>query len=277
MSLIRAFICTAISVLLVACGNPYEEGKVALSKLDYDTALSKFKKSSSSGNVDATLQVAEMYKKGQGGGVNEEEAVRWYKLAADSGNAEAMFNLGDFYLKGYLPNNSGRVILSKEEALRWFTLAAEKGHPGAQYIAAWHLMNDPTKDQSSVIRWLRNAASNGVKLKDWSDPIGSIVIFYDNNKDFLKAYKWSIIYQSKIDDPKEKNKFDYLMKHIEGLPNYSESKCLKSMAYVIKNTGINLPSDSCEKQENINFTFADLKQAHELAGHCLANNLKDCD
>jgi len=263
--------------LLSGCGNPYEQGNAALKKLDFDTALSKFKEASNNGNVDATLQLAQMLRKGQGGGVNEEEAVRWYKIAADKGNAEAMFNLGEMFYKGYLPSNGGRVVLSKEEGLRWYTLAADKGHTGAQYISAWFLMNDLTKDQSRVLGWLKNAVLSGVKVKDWSHPIGSLVMFYYGKKDYLKAYKWALIYRSRIDDPIEKNKFDFLIKEIEELPNYSESKCLKGMAAIKKYTGFNVSDMHCEKQENVHINSTDLKQAADLAIQCLANNLRDCN
>lgn len=277
MYLFRTFLLVAISFLVAACGNPYEDGKAALAKLDYDTALPKFKKASHDGNVDATLMVADMYRKGQGGGVNEEEAVRWYKLAAEKGSAEAMFNLGEMYRKGYFPNNGGRVILSNEEALRWYTLAADKGHAGAQFISAMLLMADPNKDQSRVLGLLKSAAISGVKLEDWGDPISAIVSFYNNNKDFVRAYKWAVIRKFKIDDPKEKNRYDYLIEQIEAFPNYSEAKCLKNIEDVKIMTRINIPDNLCEKQENINFTIADLKQAAELAKLCLANNLKDCE
>jgi hypothetical protein len=273
MFIFRSFVCVSFSLLLAACGNPYEEGKAALAKLDYDTALAKFKKAASSGNTDAIMQVAEMYKLGQGGGVNEEEAVRWYRLAADKGNSDAMFNLGEMYRTGYMGVRG--LTRSDEEAIRWYVLGADKGSGKAALLAAHHLIAKSRIDDRKYLEYMKLALLQSVSVEGWPDPISSIGSYYYSKGDFVSTYKWRMIFRTANQDPKRNGYWDYQIDEIEALPDYSEKKCL-DIELSVRKLVPNLGAIKCAKQESVTITRTDLMRAKEEARLCVENKFKGC-
>ena len=113
----------------------FDEGLTAYKKGDFATALREWKPLAEQGSISAQLNLAFMYKKGQGVAQDFKEAVRWYRLAADQHNAIAQLNLGVMY-------DYGRgVAQSKIVAYALYNISAA---------------NDPSADN--------NAASNREKL-----------------------------------------------------------------------------------------------------------------
>lgn len=75
----------------------------------------------------AEYQLAQMYLKGEGGAVNEEEARIWLERSADHGNAEAQYALSMVLREGR------GVVQDFERAAKLTRMAAESGHSAAQY------------------------------------------------------------------------------------------------------------------------------------------------
>ena len=69
--------------------------------MDLSKALELYTKSAEQGNPNAQFNLANMYLRGAGTEINNEEAAKWNKKAAEQGHPLAMCNLGAAYDGGY--------------------------------------------------------------------------------------------------------------------------------------------------------------------------------
>jgi hypothetical protein len=256
----------------------YQEGKLALAKLDYDTALVKFKTAAFAGNVEAILQVAHMYRIGQGGGVYEEEAVRWYRLAADKGNAEAMYNLGEMFKSGHFGTRG--LIRSDEEAMRWFILAAEKGHAKALDSASFVFYLGETKYanyEKKILNLLKSSLSRNQKIDNFNAG-DRIMYFYLRKGEIIQAYKWARIlelteFNSSIYKLEMVNSY---MTGIGRLLSDAKRECTSADDAI---STLNLPfrSYQCTGLGRVDFDANDLERAKKLAIRCIESRFDDCE
>ncbi len=80
------------------------------------------------GDLQAQLDLADRYYKGDGLTQDYTQAAHWYKKLAETGVANAQLTLGLMYAKGE------GVKRDDLEAVRWLTQAAEQRMPMAQYL-----------------------------------------------------------------------------------------------------------------------------------------------
>jgi TPR repeat protein len=110
-----------VSLLLVvaetAIADPFADGVAALDRRDYATALQLLRPLAESGNLDAQINLANMYFDGNGVPQDYREGVKWYQLAADKGSADAQIALGFLYEYG------DAVRQDYVQAYKWFDLA----------------------------------------------------------------------------------------------------------------------------------------------------------
>ncbi len=99
--------------------------KAAYEKGDFETARRLYQGMAQRGNDAAMLPLAVMCVKGQGGPVDNVEAVKWFRVLAGNGNREAQFGLGLAY------DNGSGVKQDYAEALGWYRKSAEQGSPAA--------------------------------------------------------------------------------------------------------------------------------------------------
>lgn len=104
---------------------------VAYDRANYKTALQVWMPSAEQGNLEAQVNVGEIFERGLGGQPNYEAALIWYQKAAEQGNARAQFNLGTLYEQGL------GVPKDKIMALNW-------------YRKAWGLPSDNVIFQSAA-------------------------------------------------------------------------------------------------------------------------------
>lgn len=90
---------------------------VAYDRADYKTALHVWMPAAEAGDVEAQVNVGEIFERGLGGEPNYEAAIIWYKKAAEKGNSRAQFNLGALYEQGL------GVPKDKVQALNWYRQA----------------------------------------------------------------------------------------------------------------------------------------------------------
>ena len=97
----------------------YEEGLDAFQRLDFKSAVKKWKPLAKKGdhNIQATLGV--LYHTGQGVKQSYKEAFNWYRKAARQGNIAAQANLGLMYAKG---TGTKRDYI---KSYAWYSVAAE--------------------------------------------------------------------------------------------------------------------------------------------------------
>ncbi len=100
------------------------EGRAALQKGDYTTAIAELKPLAEQGEAGAQYLLAETYFGGHGGTMME--ALKWMTAAADQGYAQAQARLGLIYATGR------GVATNNVEAYRWFSLAAKLADPKQQ-------------------------------------------------------------------------------------------------------------------------------------------------
>jgi len=82
--------------------------------------ISQLISEASSGNIDAQLQLADLYESGFGVPVDFAQAAYWYRKAADAGSAKAQNQLGQFFI-----SNRG-VPQDNSQAFHWFSLSANQ-------------------------------------------------------------------------------------------------------------------------------------------------------
>src|ERR1035437_6449048 len=139
--------------------------KAAYQKGDYQTARRLYQGMADRGNTSAMLPLAVMCAKGQGGPVDNVEAVKWFRVLADGGNREGQYGMGLSYDTG-----SG-IAQDYKEALRWYRKSAEQGSPaacvnlGAMYVEGHGVAADRIEAQ----KWFILAGQMGQKNRTMMD------------------------------------------------------------------------------------------------------------
>ena len=89
-----------------------------------------FRKAAEQGFVDAQINLAVYYTKGEGVPVDLEKATYWFMKAAEQGDAQAQHNLAFNYEYG--------VGVEKDEssAFEWYQKSAIQGYPVSLYALA---------------------------------------------------------------------------------------------------------------------------------------------
>ncbi len=158
------------SVVLAACLSPLptirraraarlvDRGQAAYAAKRFISALRRWRTASSSGSSEAAFRIAELYVKGEGVQRNLPEAVKWYRQAAEGGHAMAQHRLGLVLVNGAL---GGGVAKWRAAAS---TRDAELAQKNTQALFPCGFEVEPDPDEA--LRWLNEAARNGVREAD---------------------------------------------------------------------------------------------------------------
>ena len=108
------------------------------------------------GNVEAIVNLGNLYVTGSGVKLDKKKAERLYRTAADRGIALAQYN-------------SGLLLYSEqrfEEAFRLYALAADQGHTDAENnLGCCYMTGEGTEvDLGKARCWFERAAAKGFKL-----------------------------------------------------------------------------------------------------------------
>ncbi|MGH8608953.1 MAG: hypothetical protein ACREX9_16540 [Gammaproteobacteria bacterium] len=144
----------AISAAVAAA---LEEGQGHYANKDYGQAWQVLKPLADSGNGQAQLLVAHMYRQGLGVTPAALEAVRWYRKAAENGIPEAQHALAGTYFEGKtLPHDL-------EQAIAWWTRAGGAGLAAAQYNLGLLYARGlgAARDDHHAREWIEKAARQG--------------------------------------------------------------------------------------------------------------------
>ena len=88
-------------VLSIAQAHDYNDGLMAAKLGDYNTAVMKWRPLALKGDAMAQFNLALMYHRGLGVGIDEAKAVSWYKLSATNGYIKAQEFLAAAYTEGW--------------------------------------------------------------------------------------------------------------------------------------------------------------------------------
>ncbi|HXQ14551.1 MAG TPA: tetratricopeptide repeat protein [Caulobacteraceae bacterium] len=125
---VRLSLLLAISaVALPGFAGPYEDGKAAYDRKDYQTAYALLLPLAEQGNAMAQWQVGYMTLEGEGAPKDSAVAQVWWVKAADQGLAQAQCNLGQMFEFGW-----GGIAKDQATAFGWYLKAANLGHNTAQ-------------------------------------------------------------------------------------------------------------------------------------------------
>ncbi len=107
--LVFALLVTA--VLSMAQAQDYNDGLLAARAGDYNTAVMKWQPLAQQGDAMAQFNMALMYHRGLGVGIDEARAVAWYKMSATNGYIKAQEFLAVAYQEGWfgLPHDQAKA------------------------------------------------------------------------------------------------------------------------------------------------------------------------
>ena len=176
----------AIAEALDAAMNAYN-------LMEYEFALSEFRRLAALGNPQARFMLGVMYGNGEGVPEDDTQAAQWVTRAAEQGHVRAQGVLGYLFRRGEgVPQDYALAFLwytraaeqgdagaqsglgsmyangegvpeDDVQAIQWFTRAAEQGHASAQYSLSRMYYNGEgvVKDDSQGFHWLTRAYEQG--------------------------------------------------------------------------------------------------------------------
>ncbi|MDF1757309.1 MAG: tetratricopeptide repeat protein [Legionellaceae bacterium] len=116
-----------------AARDKYPQAAVALGFI-YDTedenyhfAMSQYKYAADKGDIIGAYNLALLYERGEGCGIDYKKSQELYFMAAKQGHKESMYQLGGIYLNGFVGSPDVR------EAFKWYKKSAELGDRDALY------------------------------------------------------------------------------------------------------------------------------------------------
>jgi TPR repeat protein len=145
------FLVLLIPALAIA--GPFEDGKAALARHDYQTGLKLLLPLAAQGNAEAQNIFGYAYENGLGVEKDDLASTKWYQQAAERGNAAAQCNIALMYNSGYgMPEDHA-------EALKLLQAAANQGNIAAQFWlgSTFKLSGNYTE----ALKWSRAAAEQG--------------------------------------------------------------------------------------------------------------------
>ncbi|MBF0291959.1 MAG: sel1 repeat family protein [Nitrospinae bacterium] len=106
------------SLAMSAFDGQLKDGVKARELGEYQIALKLLSPLAEQGNAEAQLNIAYMYREGQGVPQDDAEAAKWFQKSADQGDADAQYNIG------YMQGEGQGVPQDYVEAHKWANLGA---------------------------------------------------------------------------------------------------------------------------------------------------------
>lgn len=140
--------------------------------------------------VRAQIQLAMLYRDGDGGPQDKTEAARWFRKAAEQGAAAAQNEMGVLYWRGE------GVDQDRVKAGTWFERAAASGSEDAETNLGWFYLDDSqgvysaTSDEEAALldryagsrekafQWFCKAATQEMPVPSsrWARPTGTVPV-----------------------------------------------------------------------------------------------------
>jgi len=162
----------------------YERGQALYRDGDPANALREWLPLAEAGYAESQYMIGMIYEKGEGVGINLDQAIRWLTLAAKNGEVMANCRIG--HLLNVKEDERPEVILA------WFLRGAEAGDGSCMHDLAELLLKgvNGTKDVNGGMRWLTRAAESG-DARSQAD-LGEILLrgSYGVRRDLVRARSW---------------------------------------------------------------------------------------
>ena len=157
-AVLAAYLSPGAMIKRARASRHMDSGDAAYARRRFASALRRWRAACSAGSSEAAFLIAELYVRGEGVQRNLAEAVKWYRQAAERGHAKAQFRLGLVLLNGAL--GGGVAKWRSAAAMRDAELAQRNAQ--ALFPSGFEVQPDPTE----ALRWLDEAARNGVREAD---------------------------------------------------------------------------------------------------------------
>jgi TPR repeat protein len=149
---LRRHVENEVPEAITCLGNAYRRGLYGL-VISYKKAAKIYRRAVELGNVEAIVNLGNLYNNGSGVKLDKKKAERLYRTAADRGIALAQYN-------------SGLLLYSEqrfEEAFRYYALAADQGYTRAENnLGICHERGNGTEvDLGKARYWFERAAAKG--------------------------------------------------------------------------------------------------------------------
>jgi len=149
---LRRHVENEVPEAITQLGIAYREGRLGVVKSD-KKAAKIWMRAVELGDVDAMVELGELYYAGLGVKLDKKKAERLYRAAADRGDALAQSNIGAFF-------HSEKKL---EEAFRYYALAANQGYTSAEHnLGVYCSYGAGTEvDLDKARYWFERAAAKG--------------------------------------------------------------------------------------------------------------------
>jgi len=176
----------------IAAADQLADGKAAIRRDDFASALRLLLPLADQGNADAQFEIGALYNENlQGHARNDTEAFKYYSVAASQGHAHAMFMVSFMYCNGE------GVIQNLDECWKWLKLSAETGYSDAQLYVGWAYERGNYSDggvlgarnYAEAAKWFRLAADQNERFAQ--EALGRLYSAGDGvPEDYVISYMW---------------------------------------------------------------------------------------
>ena len=168
--------------------------------------------------VRGMLRVGKCLEAGDGVGMDQSEAVKWYRMAAEHGLPDAVFELAKCYRFGI------GVRRNRTTASKWLHKAAEQGHAKAMVMVGKLCLDYDSGEYNprKAVRLFRQASDQGDAWGMFH--LGECYINGDGvKKDFDAAYLW--FYKAVVTAPEDERLYQSVQNEIfePNLKQYREN------------------------------------------------------
>jgi uncharacterized protein len=125
MLIVLTVVLGATTVAAASARADFAAGAQAYDGGDYETAFAEWNALANSGDAEAQVAIAGLYRFGAGRSPDIAKAAFWYRRAARQGDEIAQLNLGELYIVG------DGVKRDLVKAYKWLSLAAARGNAWA--------------------------------------------------------------------------------------------------------------------------------------------------
>ncbi len=149
--------------------------------------LNELEKLAEEGDLDAQIELADLYNEGLRVSINIKKALIYYEMAAFQGDLYSIFRLGFYYF-----NIEFSRISNREKALEYFLMAANLKDDYGQYIVGYCYFKGQgiEEDLDEAIKWFKLAAEQ--EMVEAQLLLGDIYYKHKRSakKNTLEAIKW---------------------------------------------------------------------------------------
>jgi S1-C subfamily serine protease len=253
MKLFRTFV-VVLAVMLPRVGlADFLKGLEGYESGDFATALKEWRPLANRGDVQAQINLADIYYHGRGVPPDSKEAVKWLKSAAVQGDSIAAYQLGVIYKLGYgLP----AVPRDRDEAALWYQIAVNRGNREALYdLGEMHYREGNYKEAAMLLPLSSNSGNARAAFIMGELYEKGLGVPHDNSK----AAKWHRLASdgglsdTQMHQIRNGAKVAQTMSNLPPPPNWTEGKTASSQTLTVKKPTVERKPETPNEQSVVQY------------------------